>query len=73
MVDILKLTSPMPCQTLVGGYSITYVVSGEAFCGNCVAEAVDTLGDGDTGQGLTYDDDDGNVITCEYCGCELSN
>ena len=70
----------------VGGYSITYILEGLAYCGDCIADEVSDDGhrelypnDTKVTKGLTYHDDDSHgldyahKVTCETCNTTVSN
>ena len=71
------------CHCQVSGCDITYVWSGYAFCGDCIAEAVsgtrlDDWNDGEhreVSQGITYADKElGECpVHCDSCNKEISN
>ena len=63
----------------VGGYSITYIREGLAYCGDCIADEIAEDTETEVTKGLTYHDDDSHgldyahKVTCETCNTTVSN
>ena len=66
-----------PNHSGVGGYTITYVCNGAAYCGDCIEEAIDREEpkESEVGSGFTWaDPEQGETdVHCDSCNFVVSN
>lgn len=72
-----KVRKEYPLHSSIGGYAITYVCNGAAYCGNCIEEAIEREEpkESEVGKGLTYADHEHGEcdVVCDSCNFVVSN
>lgn len=81
-----QLETEYDTHSKIGGYSITYIRRGLAYCGDCIAAEIAEDTETEVTKGLTYHDDDthrldyecgadccAHKVTCETCNTTISN
>ena len=72
-----KSKKDYPNHSTVGGYTITYVCNGAAYCGDCIEEAIDREQpkESEVGSGFTWaDPEQGEIeVHCDSCNFVVSN
>jgi hypothetical protein len=72
----ITLDGPYPTHSRIGGYAITYVHEGEAFCGHCVVDEHPAVVAGEaqpTAAILWEDEEAERTHFCECCGIDTGN